>query len=346
VGFVPGDGLAEAGLEIGYRFEAEHLAGAGGVQGATGLAVGFGGIPAEFAFVAGEAGDGFGEIADGDFLADAEVDGFGGVELFGAEDDATSGVVHIDEFPRGGAGAPDVDGGGAAVTGVDHLLDDGGDDVGAGGVEIVPRAVEIDGDEIDGVEAVLLAIGLALDEEHLLGEAVGGVGLLRVAVPEFVLMEGNGGVFRVGADGADGDEFGDAGAASLFDEEHAHHGVVVEEGARILAVGADASDDGGEMDDDVRVGISEGALDAGFGAEIVVRAAGDDDGLRVGAGVPELGDDVTAEEATAAGDHDAFVLPESHAGDPSVMRAAMSGVAGTSGGMAASSGQGARSMPC
>ena len=152
------------------------------------------------------------EVADGDFLAGAEVDGVGVVVALGGEDDAFGGVVDVDELAGGGAGAPDVDGGGAGVAGVEAFPDEGGDDVRAGGVEVVPRAVEVDGDEVDAVEAVLLAVGLALDEEHFLGEAVGGVGFLGVAVPEVVFAEGDGGEFGIAADGADGDEFLDAGA--------------------------------------------------------------------------------------------------------------------------------------
>ena len=68
--------------------------------------------------------------------------------------------------------------------------------------------------QVDDVEAVLLAVGLALDEQHLLGEAVRRVRLLRVAVPEVVLAERHRRELRVRADGADLDELLDAGAAA------------------------------------------------------------------------------------------------------------------------------------
>ena len=57
------------------------------------------------------------------------------------------------------------------------------------GIEVVAGPVEVHRDEVDDVEAVLLAVGLALDEQHLLGEAVRRVRLLGVAVPEVVLAE-------------------------------------------------------------------------------------------------------------------------------------------------------------
>ena len=91
------------------------------------------------------------------------------------------------------------------LDGFDALADQRGDDVGGFGVEVVARAVEVDGEEVDGVDAVLVAVGLALDQEHFLGDAVGGVGLLGVAVPEVVFPEGDGGELGVGADGAEDD---------------------------------------------------------------------------------------------------------------------------------------------
>ena len=78
---------------------------------------------------------------------------------------------------------------GAALAGIDALLDERGDDVRGGRVEVVARAVQVHGDEVDDVEAVLLAVRLALDEQHLLGQPVGRVRLLGVAVPEVVLVE-------------------------------------------------------------------------------------------------------------------------------------------------------------
>jgi len=49
-------------------------------------------------------------------------------------------------------------------------------------VEIVAGAVEIDGEEIDPGKSVFLRVGLKLDEQHLLGETVGRVRFLGIAV--------------------------------------------------------------------------------------------------------------------------------------------------------------------
>ena len=56
----------------------------------------------------------------------------------------------------------------------------------------------------------LPVLGLGLHQEHLFGQAVGGVGFFGVAVPEVFFFDG-GGEFGVGADGAQGDELSYAG---------------------------------------------------------------------------------------------------------------------------------------
>ena len=58
-------------------------------------------------------------------------------------------------------------------------------------VEVVAWAIEVRGEEEDRIEAVLLAVRLRADEDGLLRDAVGCVRLLRVAVPEVVLGEGD-----------------------------------------------------------------------------------------------------------------------------------------------------------
>ena len=43
------------------------------------------------------------------------------------------------------------------------------------GIEVVARAVEVDREQVDRVEAVLLAVGLALHQQHLLGSPYGAL---------------------------------------------------------------------------------------------------------------------------------------------------------------------------
>ena len=51
-------------------------------------------------------------------------------------------------------------------------------------MELVARAVEVGRHQVDGVLAVLLPVGLELHELGQLGDAVGRVRLLGVALPE------------------------------------------------------------------------------------------------------------------------------------------------------------------
>ena len=81
-------------------------------------------------------------------------------------------------------------------------------------IEVVARPVEVHREQHDAVHAVLLAIGLRLRQHHLLGEAVGRVGLLGVAVPEVVFAERDGRELRVRADRAGRHQLGDAREAA------------------------------------------------------------------------------------------------------------------------------------
>ena len=148
-------------------------------------------------------------------------------------------------------GAPDLDVVGAGSRASTHFLISAGITCDDAGSKLSPGPYRLTGIRWIDVEAVLLPIGLALDEQHLLGEAVRRVGLLRVAVPEVVLAERHGRELRVRADGADLDELRDAGQPGLLHQLDAHHRVLVEEAARVLAVGPDPADDRGEVDDDV-----------------------------------------------------------------------------------------------
>ncbi len=172
-------------------------------------------------------------------------------------------------------------------------------------VEVVSRAVEVDGEEVDAREAVLLPVALEHDEERLLGDAVGGVGLLGVAVPEVVFAEGDRRELGVRADGAELDELaqvlrGGVRAARL-DELDAHEGVVVEEAAGVEAVGADAPDLRREVDDDVRAGRARGASRRRRGRGGRTRSTGGAKTTLPADGAQPL-DEVAPEEAVAAGD--------------------------------------------
>src|SRR5438093_12834306 len=186
--FVPGDGPAQAFVEGRARSEAELALGPGDVQGAARLARGRGRVPADLPAEAAQPGDQLRQVADGDLHPRADVDGLRLVVALGGAHDALGGVLDVDELTRRRAGAPALDERLAPVAGIDALLDERGDDVGRGRIEVVAGSVEVDGQEEDGVEPVLLAVGLALYEERLLGDAVRRIGLLGIAVPQVLFL--------------------------------------------------------------------------------------------------------------------------------------------------------------
>ena len=249
-------------------------------------------------------GDQLGEFANADLPPRPEIDGVGPVVPLGRGDEAGGGVGDVQELTRRRPVPPRHDLVEATVDGVEVLHDQHRDDV-AVRAKVVEGAVEVRRHQVDGVGTVLLPVRLRLDQKHLLGEAVRGVRLFGVAVPDVVLAEWHGSELRVAADGPAGDELAQAHAARMFKEVRAHHEVVVEEVAGMLAVGADAPHDGGEMDHDVRSVVGVEPRDAILKAQVVLRAAGNGD-VAVAPRV-QGGDNVPPEEPGATGDGDARV---------------------------------------
>ena len=133
--------------------------------------------------------DELGGLADRRLLAGAEVDRLGTVVPVAGEREPGDAVVDVEELAGRRAVAPEQDLLLAALAGLDHLADQRRDHVRRLEVEVVARAVEVRGQQEDGVRAVLLAVRLRADEDRLLRDAVRRVRLLRVAVPEVVLPE-------------------------------------------------------------------------------------------------------------------------------------------------------------
>src|SRR5690606_38105374 len=142
-------------LEVGGGFESEFLLGALGVEAAAGLAVGFGGVPAEFTVEAAEAADGLGEVLDRDLHAGTEIDRLGAVVAVGRHSNALGGVADEEEFAGGGTCAPDFIVIGPFVHGCAGLADEGGDHVTAGWIKVVARSIQIYREQRAGVEAIL-----------------------------------------------------------------------------------------------------------------------------------------------------------------------------------------------
>jgi len=86
--------------------------------------------------------------------------------------------------------------------------------------------------------------------------------------------------------------------ARLLHQLNAHHEVFIEEAAGETPVGANASNDCGQMDDDVRAGVFQQAGDVRFFREIVFPASRDNNTFA--AGILQLADYVPPEESGAA----------------------------------------------
>jgi hypothetical protein len=74
-----------------------------------------------------------------DLEAGADIDGVRLIVMFRSHNDGFCGVFHIEELPCGRPGTPDLDGFVPPVPGVHALFDQGWNDMGGGGIEVVPR---------------------------------------------------------------------------------------------------------------------------------------------------------------------------------------------------------------
>ena len=130
-----------------------------------------------------------GQILDRDLRPTAEIDRIGLVVMFRRQQNPLGGVGGVDELARSRPVPQHSIWSAPASTASTHFLIRAGITWLLAGSKLSPRAVEIHRQQEDRIEAVLLPVRLRLHQQHLLGQAVRGVGLLRVAVPEVVLLE-------------------------------------------------------------------------------------------------------------------------------------------------------------
>ena len=224
---------------------------AGDVGRAPLLPARLGGVEHQAAAESGQLGDQGRQLADRDLEAGAEVHRPGVVVALGGQQDAPRGVLHVEELARGPSVTPDDDLVGAGSLGVQQAADERGHHVRALGVEVIARPVEIHHEQVDRVEPILGTIRLPLDQHHLLGQAVGTVGGLRIAVPQLVLAERHPRVLGIRAHRAHRHELAHAGPVSVLHHQRVQHDVAVEDRPGVGQVEADAADLGGQVQHDV-----------------------------------------------------------------------------------------------
>ena len=270
---VPVDRRLEALAEVRRRLEPERRGRPARVDAAAGLAVRLRRVPPDLAVEPGELDDQLDERLDGHLAVGAQVHRLGSLVPLGGEHDAFGGVVDVQELPAGRARAPDLDAVGAAVAGVDALLDQGRDHVRHRRVELVARPIEVRRHQVDAVLAELGAVRLQLHQLGQLGDAVRGVRLLGVALPERVLRERHRRELRVRADRPDDDGLRRVSKARFLDHVRAHQKVVEVELGGTGLVGTDAADMGREMDHQLGFGVGEHRRHGAAVAQVVVAAA-------------------------------------------------------------------------
>ena len=114
-------------------------------------------------------------------------------------------------------------------------------------IEVIARPVEVHRQQKDRVHGVLLAVGLALDKQRLLGDTVPGVGFFGVAVPEVLLAKRHQRELRIRANRPENSRLLNAVAPSGLDELDAHDRVVVEKASGVGAICADSAYNRGQV---------------------------------------------------------------------------------------------------
>ena len=177
-------------------------------------------------------------------------------------------------------------------------------------IEIVGGSVQVDRQQINGIESVLLAICLRLNEKHFFGESVRSIRLFRIPIPQVFFFERHWGEFWISANRPYCNKFRNSGLPGHFHELCAHHEVVIEEFSGIGAVGSYAADSGGEVNDEVRLRITVQPNDIAVTDKIVVVAAGNE-GIHNSA-ISQPGDHSRTQKTCATGDNDLLVCPPTH----------------------------------
>ena len=187
--------------------------------------------------------------------------------------------------------------------------------MGAVGIEVVTRAIQIRRKQEDAVETVLSSIGLSLNQQQLLGDAVRRVCFFRVPIPQVILAKGDGRELGVGAYRAQDYHLVDTRSPTLVNELSAHHQVVVQVGGRVHSVRSDSPDPCGQMNHQVRFGLVEDRANCVGLAKVILRTGWRKD--RLVASRTQLVEHMRAQETTPTSDEDPALLRRRHHSGPS-----------------------------
>lgn len=199
------------------------------VEELAGGTVGFGGVPFDCALVADGLCDEFSEFLDGELFAGASVDGLVAGVIVHQKDAERREVIDIEKLAQGTAVAPAHHFRFAGFLGFVKAADEGGEDVGMGGMIVVVGTVEVGRHYGDVVCAVLTVEELAVFETGDFGECVGLVGLFKFGCQQTALGHGLWSHAGIDAGRAEEFEFLAAVAPCGVDDVHFEHHVVVHE---------------------------------------------------------------------------------------------------------------------
>ncbi len=180
---IPGDGFLEPLEQRGFWLPPQEAVCFGTIYSSAGLSCGLTGVPSDLTVESHEVGNGDGELADGDFFPGAQVERLGFVIEGCSEEDGFRRVPDEEEFSRGASISPEGNVRDSLFLCLHEFANHCGDHVAGLGVEVITGSIEVDGYKVDAIEVVLLAIGLQLDEEHFLCQAIGGIRFFGIAVP-------------------------------------------------------------------------------------------------------------------------------------------------------------------
>jgi len=207
------EGLLDALGEGDFGIPAE-AAGFGRIHYFAWHAIGFAGIPVDFALESSFVGDGFCELTDGDFVSGSDIDDIGVIVVLHEEEDGVGEVIDMEEFAEGGTAAPEGDFGEVLLPGFDKFPDQGGEDMAVLGMVVVIAAIEVAGHQTDRGKCILPGEKLTQLVTGNFGEGISFIGGFEWTGQQGIFTNGLRGLTGINAIGTEKTELLDAGFPS------------------------------------------------------------------------------------------------------------------------------------